>query len=58
MEKVRNADLERQALLERLSDPGILPVITPGVGKGNFAEATIIAAAVGLTESQGDGLVY
>lgn len=37
MERVRSTDLERQVLLERLSDPGVLPIITLGVGKGNFA---------------------
>ncbi len=59
MEKVRDADLKRQELLDKLSDPGILPIITLGrVGKGNFAAATIIADAVGLSYRPGEGSAY
>ncbi len=58
MEIVRNVDLERQALLEKLSDPDILPILTLGIGKGNFSEATIIADGIEWTRDQGLALSY
>ena len=58
MEKLAPADIERQALLERLSDPNILPVITLGIGKGNFAEGKIIADSIKWLVNQGCEIPY